>query len=180
MSATLLKFQRQSIIMHFFVVQIIIYNDRCIHNRTGTQTPSFWPQSHTVTVIDEGCGKRSPRTGGDDSHRFQYIRTLNTQHRKQCCIMVLLLKASTWVLVIIISELLKATDQIQTSSSRSSNGLSRCCGMSSLKPFCSAKNWASMPRMNRHWTYSLHIHSKFHVSNYIECTTRTTYTNKLL
>lgn len=42
-----------------------------------------------------------------------------------------------------------------TSSSLLSKGLSRCCGMSSLKPFCRARNWASMPRMNLQLTYSL-------------------------
>jgi len=46
-----------------------------------------------------------------------------TQYKKQSCITVLLQKASIWVLIVIISELLKATEQIETSSSRSSNAL---------------------------------------------------------
>lgn len=41
---------------------------------------------------------------------------------------------------------------LSTSSSLWSKGLSRCCGMSSLKPFCRARNWASMPRMNLQFT----------------------------
>lgn len=42
-----------------------------------------------------------------------------------------------------------------TSNSFSSNALSRCCGMTSLNPFCRARNWASMPLRNRQFTYSL-------------------------
>lgn len=147
----------------------IRYSEWCIHNMTGTQSRSFWPHSHSdkwgvwYDIVEDS------HTGGNDSEI-----SIQTQHRKQSCITSLLRKASVWVLIVIISKFLKATEQIQTSSSRSSNGLSRCCGMSSLKPFCSAKNWASMPRMNRHWTYSLHVHNKFNVSNYTECTTRIT------
>ena len=39
---------------------------------------------------------------------------------------------------------------ILTSNSLSSNDLSRCCGMSSLQPFCKAKNCGSIPRKNLH------------------------------
>lgn len=35
-----------------------------------------------------------------------------------------------------------------TSSSLWSKGLRRCCGMSSVNPFCRARNWASIPRIN--------------------------------
>lgn len=44
--------------------------------------------------------------------------------------------------------------QWSTSSSFSSKAFSRCWGMTSLKPFCSARNWASMPRKKRQLTYS--------------------------
>jgi len=42
-----------------------------------------------------------------------------------------------------------------TSSSFSSKDLSRCWGMTSLKPFCRARNWASMPCRKRQFTYNL-------------------------
>lgn len=42
-----------------------------------------------------------------------------------------------------------------TSSSFSSKDLSRCWGITSLKPFCRARNWASMPCRKRQFTYNL-------------------------
>lgn len=42
-----------------------------------------------------------------------------------------------------------------TSSSFWSKGLRRCWGISSLKPFCRARNCASIPLMNRQFTYNL-------------------------
>lgn len=39
-----------------------------------------------------------------------------------------------------------------TSNSFSSNVFSRCCGITSLNPFWSARNWASIPRKNRQFT----------------------------
>lgn len=44
---------------------------------------------------------------------------------------------------------------IFTSSSFSSKDLSRCWGITSLKPFCRARNWASMPCRKRQFTYNL-------------------------
>lgn len=49
-----------------------------------------------------------------------------------------------------------------TSSSFSSKDLSRCWGMTSLKPFCRARNWASMPCRKRQFTYNLQrTHGKY-------------------
>lgn len=44
------------------------------------------------------------------------------------------------------------TDSTCTSSSLWSKGLRRCWGMSSLNPFCRARNWASIPRINLQFT----------------------------
>lgn len=41
---------------------------------------------------------------------------------------------------------------ICTSSSLWSKGLRRCWGMSSVNPFCRARNWASIPRINLQFT----------------------------
>ena len=62
--------------------------------------------------------------------------------------------------LVILSDLhyLIVMSSILTSNSLSSNGRKRCCGMISLNPFWRERNWASMPRISRHWTYNLEVH----------------------
>lgn len=64
-------------------------------------------------------------------------------------------KAFLWANSFWIPTLSSEKAFIFTSSSFSSKDLSRCWGMTSLKPFCRARNWASMPCRKRQFTYNL-------------------------